>query len=321
MAFGQPGAPRRIGSIDFFGYKGLDLTAIRAALPLHVGDPFDPNHFDEDLFKDVTAQAAGQKLTDFHITCCDAAGNFLLYIGMRGGSYRPVDFHPAPTGKSRLPAAVKHAYEAADKAIGQAVMSGRAEEDDSQGFALLKDPKARAKQLDFRKAVLRDRESVASVLATSAFPEERAEAAVALGYADRSDAQIVALVAASLDPGSEVRNNALGALDVLVEGFPEIAAKIPAHSFILLLSSGTWTDRNRASILMDGLTRSRGRQLLDQLRAEALDSLVEMARWHNPGHAWAARAILGRMVGVEEQELQKTDPERIIAAATMGKKD
>ena len=70
---------------------------------------------------------------------------------------------------------------------------------------------------------------------------------------------------------------------------------------------------------MERLTRSRDRQLLDQPRGEALDSLVEMARWSNPGHAWASRTILGRMVGVEEQELEKTDTERIIGAAMMGR--
>jgi hypothetical protein len=31
---------RRIGSIDFYGYGGLNLEQIRSALPLHVGDPF-----------------------------------------------------------------------------------------------------------------------------------------------------------------------------------------------------------------------------------------------------------------------------------------
>jgi len=36
-------------------------------------------------------------------------------------------------------------------------------------------------------------------------------------------------------------------------------------------------------------------------------SVVEPGRWRNPGHAWAAKVVLGRMVGVEEQDLDKTD--------------
>jgi hypothetical protein len=32
--------PRRIGSIDFYGYAGLNLEQVRSALPLHVGDQF-----------------------------------------------------------------------------------------------------------------------------------------------------------------------------------------------------------------------------------------------------------------------------------------
>jgi hypothetical protein len=321
LALGQQGTSRRIGIIDFFGYKGLDLAAIRSALPLHEGDPFDPEHFDEDLFNLAVERIAGRKPTDLGKVCCDDSGNYLLYIGLQGGSYRPVAFHAAPTSKVRLPTDLKHAAEAADKAFGQAIMSGHAEEDDSQGFALPKDPKARARTLDYRKVALREEKAILNVLTSSAIDQERAAAAQALGYVDRSDSQIAALVAASLDPGSEVRNNAVRALEVLVEAFPEISAKIPAHPFVLLLSSGTWTDRNKASIMLERLTRSRDRQLLDLLRAEALDSLVEMARWRSPGHAWAAKMILGRMVGVEEQDLDKTDTERVIGAAMMGKRN
>jgi hypothetical protein len=39
------------------------------------------------------------------------------------------------------------------------------------------------------------------------------------------------------------------------------------------------------------------------VRLEALDSLVEMARWRDPSHASDARTILGRIAGIEESRL------------------
>ena len=53
------------------------------------------------------------------------------------------------------------------------------------------------------------------------------------------------------------------------------------------------------------LTKSRDPNLLSSLRRDALDSLVEMARWRNPGHAEAALSILGRIAGIDEDSLSK----------------
>jgi len=56
------------------------------------------------------------------------------------------------------------------------------------------------------------------------------------------------------------------------------------------------------------------------LRAEALDSLLEMARWRSPGHAEAALTILGRIAGIDEDSLTKLtdagDAAAIIARVT-----
>lgn len=320
----QPGTARRVGTIDYFGYKGIDMAALRAAIPLHEADPFDPAHFDEDLFRMVVERALGHKLTDVDKTCCDAAGNYLIYLGLGGTSYHPVQFHQAPSGKIRLPAAIRHASDAADNAVGQAILSGHAEEDDSQGYFLPKDPKARAKVLEYRKAVLHDEKAVYDVLSESANAEERSAAAEAVGYATRSEAQIQALIAASLDPSSDVRNASIRALAVLASAFPEVAAKVPVQPYIELLSSGAWTDHNKASMLFERLTQSRDPKLLDQLRAQALDSLEEMARWKSPGHAWAARMILGRMVRMSDAEIDAAQSpeqvERIIGAVELGRK-
>jgi hypothetical protein len=66
----------------------------------------------------------------------------------------------------------------------------------------------------------------------------------------QSSSQIAALVHASRDSNSGVRNNATRALLVLAESNPKRAKEIPADKFIELLLSGTWTDLNKASGLL-----------------------------------------------------------------------
>ena len=53
------------------------------------------------------------------------------------------------------------------------------------------------------------------------------------------------------------------------------------------------------------LTKSRDPKLLAELRSRALPSLFEMAQWQSPGHAFAYRAILGRVAGLDEAQIEK----------------
>jgi hypothetical protein len=304
-----------VGIIDFFGYRGIDIAAVRAALPIHEGAAFDPEHFDDDAATNAVKKVTGHAPTDLGVVCCDSGGNWMLYLGLGGASYHPVAFHPAPTGKASLAPALQRAHDEMMVAWGQAVRKGNSGEDRSRGYSLLEDPAARAKQLAFREVVLREEKNVLTVLATSSNGEQRAMAAEALGYARRSGRQIAALVTAGLDPDAGVRNNATRALVVLVTADPKIGRKIPPGPFLSLLSSGSWEDHNKASLLFEAMTRSRDPQLLRDLRSQALDSLVEMARWRNPGHAIPAKLILGRIAGMDESKLEKMDTETIVAAA------
>jgi hypothetical protein len=107
-------------------------------------------------------------------------------------------------------------------------------------------------------------------------------------------------VRATRDPDDGVRNDATRALGVLAESSAKVAARIPPGEFITMLSSGSWTDRNKAGWVLTSLTKSRSPKLLARLRSEALVSLIEMARWHDPGHAYSARLLLARIAGIEE---------------------
>jgi hypothetical protein len=207
-----------------------------------------------------------------------------------------------------------------DDAMMSAVMNGHATEDESEGYALTNDPKARRAQLAVRDYALQHEALIFQVVTSASDAGHRAIAAQMLGYGRQSDEQIDALVHASLDADDDVRNDAVRALWVLGAAKPTLARRIPPEPFIRLMRSGSWLDHNKASLVLVALTTSRDPQRLAQLRTEALDPLLEMGRWRSIGHAEAALTILGRMAGIEEDTLNKLiDAGQV--AAILGKFD
>src|SRR5262249_10277249 len=153
--------------------------------------------------------------TDVAFVCCDAKQNYMVYIGLPGESYQALAFNPAPTGDARCPKDAVKLRQQLDGALESAVMSGHATEDQSEGYALTNDPKARKAQLAIRDYALQHEEILFQVLGSSANAEHRAIAAQMLGYGRQSDQQIDALVHASLDADDGVRNDAVRALWLL----------------------------------------------------------------------------------------------------------
>ena len=300
---------RTLGEVDFFGYKGLDVAAVRAALPFHEGDSFPPPKVHSDQLKRQVAgeieHAIGRQPTDVSFVCCDAKQHYMVYIGLPGESYEALAFNRAPTGGARFPKDALKLDQEMDRAWMSAVMNGHATEDDSAGYTLTNDPRARKAELALRDYALQHEELIRDILASSSDAHHRAIAAQMLGYGRQSDRQIDDLLHASLDPDDDVRNNAVRALEVLATAKPAVARSIPPQPFIRLLRSGAWSDHNKASLVLDALTTTREPKLLEELRADSLDSLLEMARWRNVGHAAAALTVLGRIAGIEEDTLNK----------------
>jgi hypothetical protein len=307
VAFGQD-TQRRIGEIEFYGRAGLDLNKIQAALPIHEGDAFTPspdvilntvNRVNEAV-RHVTGRAA----TDVAPVCCDAQGNWILYIGLPGNSIRSFRYNPTPRRALRLPPEVVELYQQTMDALSAAVQHRGGEEDRSRGYMLSSDPTLHPKQLATREYAVRHEHLLRRVLEQSRDDEQRIVAAHFLGYARQSQEQIAALMRASCDANETVRNNATRALGVLAESNPRVAERIPATGFIEMLNSGLWTDRNKAGFVLEMLSRRREQRLLNELRSQAQDSLLEMARWRT-GHAYSARVLLGRIAGIEESRLQQ----------------
>jgi hypothetical protein len=307
----QPSASDRrpLGEIDFFGYKGLDIAAVRAALPFREGDSFPPAGVKSDALKRRVREAVKQVIerepTDVSFVCCDAKQHYMVYIGLPGESYQALAVNPAPTGQVRFPKDAVKLRQQLDDAWMHAVMNGHATEDDSEGYALTDDPKARRAELAMRDYALQHEDLMFQILTSSSDAAHRAIAAQMLGYGRQSDQQIDALVRASLDADDGVRNDAVRALEVLATAKPAVAHRIPSGPFVRLLRSGSWSDHNKASLVLEALTATRNPQVLAELRADALDSLLEMGRWRSIGHAEAALTILGRMAGIDETTLEQ----------------
>jgi len=314
------GAERRIATIEFFGHKRLDVAAVRAALPFHEGDELPEGQEAKARVREAIVRAIGSEPTDVAAICCRADGGVLLFIGLRGASFKAFEYGPAPAGDARVSADLEELYQRLGEALGAAVKKGgdAAREDDSQGYALSHDPRARSLQLALRRYAIAHEPELFSVLASSRHAKQRVIASEALGYARRSARQVFALTRAASDPDDEVRNNATRAIGVLAGANNRLARQIPSDVFVQMLSSGIWTDRNKSAMVLQALTAKRTAAVLAKLKVDALDSLIEMALWHEASHAYFARMVLGRVAGVPEERLRelasKGPPEAIVAA-------
>jgi hypothetical protein len=319
VALGEAAPSDTIGVIDFFGYQGLDVAKVRAALPVREGDPF--TRHTKGLIEDAVERVIGKKPTDVARVCCDGKGRLLIYIGLPGGTYKPFVLDPAPAGRERLPAEILSLEQRAEEARAATVRKGgdAAQEDDSQGYALSKDPAMRALQMEMRTWALEHGPELVQVLQSSSDAKQRQVASEVLGYARQSQEQIMTLVRAARDPDPVVRNNATRALVVLVRSNARLAEGIEPDTFLAMLGSGTWTDHNKAAALLDLMTSGRDPKLLARIREQALEPLIEMALWSEAGHAYFARMVLGRLGGIPEEQLSSmaldgpVDP--IVAAA------
>lgn len=301
----KPKLPKLIGEIEFFGYSasdvsnaGIDLSKVRAALPFHERDEFSVETFGEQVEKAGAAVklVIGRSPTDVAPVCCDTRGNWIIFIGLSGKTFR---HNPPPKGTARLPENILALYDRFMKVLLESVAQGAYAEDSSQGYALSSAPPLRAVQLEMRAYAVGHAALLLSVLATAADDGQRIVAAQLLGYTKQSRAQLAALVRAHRDANGTVRNNATRALLVLAKSSPKVAMKIPVASFIEQLLSGTWTDLNKASALLDFITKSSKGKILVALRQkEVRDRLIEMARWRT-GHGEPARSILARMNATE----------------------
>lgn len=289
----------KIAFVEFLGYRGIDVEAIRKALPFHEGDPV--TRALRQQAKDAVKRVTGLEATDVAIVCCVQDGDSAVFIGLPGKSSRVFTLNAAPAGDAVPPAELTSLCNKMQKAEDEAFKKGSYEEDGSPGYRLSKEPDARAAELALREYAMKHEEEIVRVLDAAAKADRRAMAAVSLGYGANSARQMAALLRASRDPDSGVRNDAMRALGEILGGNPSLGKQLPADTFIDMIRSGVWTDRNKSSAVLWSLTESRDPELLKRLKAEASDALEEMARWQG-NWAFLPRVILARIAGIPEDQ-------------------
>jgi len=309
----------RVGIIDVYGLRKITPAQVKEALGIAVGDSLTALALFEVPAR--LADIPGVTSAAIDPVCCED-GKTMLYVGVAEEGAPALELRRPPTGKSRLPAEVVQAGMAFAQAHTRAVMRGFVKEDMSQGHSLMADSAARMIQLRFVDLAAKHRDSLRVVLRTADDADHRALAAEVLAYAANKQSVVDDLVYAMRDPASDVRNNATRAL-ALIAGYAaqhrELKITVPHEPFIDLLNSLAWTDRNKSSLALMGLTEGRDPALLAALKARAFDSVVDIARWTNPGHSMAGVVILGRIARLPDADIyamfERGERDKIIEAA------
>ena len=303
--------------VDLFGVRTLDERTVRAALPFGKGDTINGTDDKAALERNV-AEALGVVAVSFALVCCTENRGSILYVGVEEQPGTAAAYRPTPTGDLELPAEVLAANEALGAALMQAITSGDAGEDHSQGYSLAHDSALRAQQEVFLRFARADPELFADVLRESANAEHRAIAAIAVGYAADKAWAARELEAAAFDADGGVRNNAVRALGIIGaygQEHPEAGINIDLTRFVELLDSLEQTDRNKGLFLLALNEATPAPRVIAALKERALPSLIEMCRWRNDGHAQPACFLLAHVVGMPasgEQALAAR--EQLIAA-------
>ena len=307
----------RVGVIDFYGLRALKPADLARALAVEIGDSLTVR---SSVLRERLLAVPGVRDASVHAVCCEA-GRTIVYVGVRENEVQFLEFNAAPTGTARLPDNIVAAGDQFLNALFEGVRRGENAEDDSQGHSVPMYAPARAIQqtlIDYAAAHVAE---LRHVLQNAGNPHQRALAAQLIAYTKDKAAVVPDLVAATRDADAAVRNNAIRALAVMAvyeQKHPDSGLRIPYSPFVDLMNSLEWSDRNKAAFALTALTVTRDAELLRLVRERALDSLVEMARWHALGHAAAAGMILGRIAGMPDNEiftLFQKDRDAVINAA------
>ena len=291
-----------IGTIDFYGAAAVDTVAVLNRLGIHTGAPGIVNT--SDLSRKLL-KLPGIKRADVAGICCQD-GKQNVFIGIDDGSLPTLTLRPISGTTIKLPHEVVTAYQKFEIASRLAVQAGDNGDDLEQGHSLLKNDSARKYQLQFIDLANRYTGLLLAVLEGSTVEREREIASMVLAYAD--DKSFVAGKYAGVlnDPSPAVRNNLLRAFHgfgLYGKKHPDADLHIDMKTFLVLLHSVQWTDRDKALFALLALTDSRPKGIMEALQKQAIPALEQMARWKSEGHAILAFIILGRAKGIPDESI------------------
>ena len=317
--------PPRVDGIEFYGLHKLSDQKLLHTLHVKPGDALPPSKGD---LEDELEQIPGVVLAHVEAVCCDQ-GKTTLFMGIEEKGAPHLAFRSPPAGDAVLPEDVINTYHKFLEAVRDAAHRGSTAEDLTNGHSLMADPDARDLQFQFADFVSTHLPLVREVLRDSDDAEQRAIAATLIGYAPNKKDVLNDLEYALQDPDDAVRSNALRALNaiaVLARLQPQLGIHVPPTWIVEMLNSIVLSDRTRSADVLVTLTDQDAAATLDQIRDRALDGVVEMAQWKVLRYALPPFILVGRLAGMNEQEIQKawTSGDRQapigLALASKGKK-
>ncbi|MGC2657355.1 MAG: hypothetical protein WA324_05215 [Bryobacteraceae bacterium] len=297
----------RVGVIEIYGARKVPLKKIKSTLGFAEGDIMPPSRLDiEDRIDKIPGVVASR----LEASCCDES-KMTVYVGIEEPGNRHFVFHQPPNGTVAFPEALVNQYHEFLDAVSASLHRGKIDEDLTNGYSLMADPECRDHQRYFLAYASDSLGTIEDVIHHSADPEQRTIAAYLLQYCPptpRTTADLLDdLQYALLDVEDSVRETAMQSLRAILVGsrlHPQEHVHIEPTWLVELMNSVVWTDRRDASEALVNLTDKHDPATLNLLRERALDSVIEMARWHDAKHALPGFILAGRIAGLSEQDIQ-----------------
>jgi Fe-S-cluster formation regulator IscX/YfhJ len=296
-----------VGVIEVYGARKVPLKKIKSTLGFAEGDVMPPSRGN---IEDRLDKISGVLASRLEASCCEDR-KMTVYVGIEEPGNRHFVFHQLPTGSVAFPEALADQYREFLDAVSASLRRGKVDEDLTNGYSLMADPDCRDHQRYFLSYASDNLPAIEDVIHHSADGEQRTIAAYLLQYGPRGAHTTQDIVDdlqyALLDAEDTVRETAIESLRAILVGgrlHPEERVHIEPTWLIELMNSVVWTDRRDASEALVNLTDKHDPTTLNLLRERALDSVVEMARWHDQRHALPGFILAGRIAGLSEQEIQ-----------------
>lgn len=294
-----------VGVIEIFGAQKVPRSRIEKALGVRVGHPVPKSRGDAEMrIADVPDVLAAQ-VEGF---CC-YQGKVILYVGIEEKGRPSFEHLPEPQQEIVLPDAIAQAYRDFTAAVEAAARANDTDEDLSRGHSLMKNSAAQQVQLRLIELAEAHEAELRRILRNAADPEQRAMAALVLGYVKDKSVVVDDLQLGMRDIDDGVRRNAarsLKAIAVLGASDPELRIRVQPTWFVEMLNSTSLSDRLEATNSLLYFTEKPNAILTDYIRERALPSLYEMAAWTYLPHALPAYLLLGRIAGKTDQEMQES---------------
>ncbi len=292
----------RVRDIDLYGIGKVPAARILREAKLQRGEPLPASKGDlEDRINEIS----GISRVRVEAVCCEGA-DAILFIGVEEKDGPRVAFRSEPTGKAVLPADLAADYQQFLGAVRQAVAQTHAGGSEQDKLSTTRS--ARGYEEKFAAFTGEHLAELRDVLRNSEDSEQRAIAAAVIGYAPKKAEVIGDLQFALQDPDESVRSNAMRSIKALVAAGTRdqtLGLHISPTWLIELLNSLVLSDRLQAADILVALTDRHDAAMLDQIRERALTSLAEMARWETLRYALPPFLLVGRIAGLNEQEIQR----------------